>query len=94
MDPEQENYDVDPNRAAAFYQRIRDYLPRLPDGALVPDYAGIRPKLTGQGEPAADFLIDGPRAARRAAAGPSVRDRIARADLCAVDRRGGGRRSG
>jgi L-2-hydroxyglutarate oxidase LhgO len=27
---------------------------------LVPDYAGIRPKLTGRGEPAADFMIDGP----------------------------------
>jgi L-2-hydroxyglutarate oxidase LhgO len=27
---------------------------------LTPDYAGIRPKLTGPGEPAADFRIDGP----------------------------------
>ena len=27
---------------------------------LFPDYAGIRPKLTGPGEPAADFLIEGP----------------------------------
>jgi L-2-hydroxyglutarate oxidase LhgO len=56
-----ENYDVDPGRAAAFYRRIRDYWPSLPDGALLPDYAGIRPKLTGPGEPAADFMIDGPR---------------------------------
>jgi L-2-hydroxyglutarate oxidase LhgO len=56
-----ENYDVDPNRAAAFYQRIRDYWPGLPDNGLVPDYSGIRPKLTGQGEAAADFMIDGPR---------------------------------
>jgi L-2-hydroxyglutarate oxidase LhgO len=55
-----ENYDVDPGRAAAFYRRIRDYWPDLPDGALLPDYAGIRPKLTGPGEPAADFMIDGP----------------------------------
>jgi L-2-hydroxyglutarate oxidase LhgO len=58
---EGENYDVDPARAQAFYARIRDYWPRLPDGSLAADYAGIRPKLTGPGEPAADFMIDGPR---------------------------------
>src|SRR6266508_739043 len=57
----QENYDVDPTRAAAFYRRIRDYWPSLPDDGLVPDYSGIRPKLTGQGEAAVDFMIDGPR---------------------------------
>jgi L-2-hydroxyglutarate oxidase LhgO len=57
---EQENYDVDPGRASAFYQRIRDYWPALPENGLVPDYAGIRPKVTGPGEPAADFIIDGP----------------------------------
>lgn len=56
----QEDYVVDPARAAAFEARIRGYWPGLPAGALVPDYAGIRPKLTGPGEPAADFLIDGP----------------------------------
>jgi L-2-hydroxyglutarate oxidase LhgO len=56
-----ENYDVDAGRAAAFYARIRDYWPDLPDGSLVPDYAGIRPKLTGPGEPAADFMIDAPK---------------------------------
>ena len=37
---ERENYDVDPGRAAAFYQRIRDYWPDLPEGSLLPDYAG------------------------------------------------------
>jgi len=58
---ERENYDVDAGRADAFYQRIRDYWPRLPDHSLTPDYAGIRPKLTGKGEPAADFMIDGPK---------------------------------
>jgi L-2-hydroxyglutarate oxidase LhgO len=57
----EENYDVDPSRAAAFYARIRDYWPRLPDNGLVPDYCGIRPKLTGPNEPAVDFMIDGPR---------------------------------
>ena len=57
---EHENYDVDPARAAAFYQCIREYWPALPDNSLAPDYAGIRPKLTGPGEAAADFLIEGP----------------------------------
>ena len=58
---EHENYDVDPARAAAFYQRIRGYWPDLPDGSLLPDYAGIRPKITGPSEPAADFMIDAPK---------------------------------
>ena len=57
---ETENYDVDPRRAESFYASIRRYWPGLPDGALVPDYAGIRPKLTGPGEPPADFVVEGP----------------------------------
>ena len=31
----------------------------LPDGALTPDYAGIRPKLHGPGEPQPDFQLHG-----------------------------------
>jgi len=58
----EENYSVDASRAGAFYARIRSYWPGLPDHALVPDYCGIRPKLTGPGEPAADFVILGPQA--------------------------------
>lgn len=54
------DYGVDPRRADAFYARIRDYWPGLPDGALVPDYSGIRPKISGPDDPAADFRIDGP----------------------------------
>ena len=57
---EREDYDVDASRALAFYRRIRDYWPGLPDNSLTPDYCGIRPKLTGQGEAAADFMIEGP----------------------------------
>jgi L-2-hydroxyglutarate oxidase LhgO len=57
---EREDYDVDASRALAFYQRIRDYWPGLPDNSLAPDYCGIRPKLTGPGETAADFMIEGP----------------------------------
>lgn len=54
-----ENYDVDPRRSESFYAAIRRYWPALPDGALTPDYCGIRPKLTGPGEPAADFVVAG-----------------------------------
>ncbi|MEA2877331.1 MAG: hypothetical protein QOF14_2527 [Hyphomicrobiales bacterium] len=56
---EAESYTVDPKRAESFYASVRTYFPALPDNSLVPDYCGIRPKLTGKGEPAADFLIDG-----------------------------------
>ena len=56
----EESYTVDPQRADSFYDRIRTYWPGLPDGSLVPDYCGIRPKLTGPGEPAADFMIADP----------------------------------
>jgi L-2-hydroxyglutarate oxidase LhgO len=56
------NYDVDPRRAERFYAAIRRYWPGLPDGALAPGYAGIRPKTAGPGEPAADFVVQGPRA--------------------------------
>jgi L-2-hydroxyglutarate oxidase LhgO len=55
------DFNVDPRRGDAFYAAIRTYWPGLPDNALFPDYAGIRPKVTGPGEPAADFIIDGPR---------------------------------
>ncbi len=58
---DREAYDVDPRRAGCFYASIRTYWPGLPDCSLVPDYSGIRPKLSGPGEPAADFVIDGPR---------------------------------
>jgi L-2-hydroxyglutarate oxidase LhgO len=57
---DQESYTVDPHRADTFYDRIRSYWPGLPAGSLVPDYCGIRPKLSGAGEPAADFMIVGP----------------------------------
>lgn len=52
---------VDPSRADSFYAAIRSYWPGLADGALTPDYAGIRPKLHGPGEPMPDFRIEGPR---------------------------------
>ena len=52
-------YDVDLEAAPDFYTYIRKFWPGLPDGALTPDYVGIRPKLHGPGEPQPDFEIDG-----------------------------------
>jgi len=53
------DYQMDPTRGERFYAAIRRYWPGLPDGALTPAYAGVRPKISGPGEPAADFLIQG-----------------------------------
>ena len=51
---------VDPQRGEVFYAAVRRYWPALADGALMPAYAGIRPKISGPEEAAADFLISGP----------------------------------
>jgi L-2-hydroxyglutarate oxidase LhgO len=59
-DPARVDYAVDAKRGDSFYAAIRRYWPGLPDGALTPDYSGCRPKLSGPGQPAADFRIDGP----------------------------------
>ena len=56
------NYDVDPTRAAAFYDAIRNYYPDLSNGSLIPAYAGIRPKIQGPNDPMRDFDIRGPKA--------------------------------
>ena len=53
------DYSVDPQRGDNFYAAIRSYWPELPDGALQATYSGIRPKLSGSGEAAADFYISG-----------------------------------
>ncbi|MDB5446016.1 MAG: dependent oxidoreductase [Phenylobacterium sp.] len=53
------DYTVDPAAAADFYRYIRKFWPGLPEGALSPDYAGVRPKIHGPGEPQPDFRIDG-----------------------------------
>lgn len=54
------DYTVDPRRGERFYAAIRTYWPALKEGALQPGYAGIRPKISGPKEPAADFLLQGP----------------------------------
>jgi L-2-hydroxyglutarate oxidase LhgO len=57
---ETEDYRVNPKRAQSFYDAIRRFWPSLPEGALVPDYAGIRPKIHGPGDKQPDFMIDDP----------------------------------
>jgi L-2-hydroxyglutarate oxidase LhgO len=59
-DPAWIDYTVAPARVAGMAEAIRRYWPGLPDGALSPSYAGVRPKISGPGEPAADFRIEGP----------------------------------
>ncbi len=56
------DYGVDPRRCEGFAEAIRRYWPDLKEDALVPAYSGVRPKLSGPDEPAADFRIDGPEA--------------------------------
>ncbi len=50
------SYAVDPARAAAFARAARRYLPEIRAEHLAPDFAGIRPRLTGPGEPLRDFV--------------------------------------
>lgn len=55
------DYAVNPVRAERFYPAIRRYWPTLPDGALLPSYSGIRPKIVPPAIAVQDFLIQGPR---------------------------------
>jgi L-2-hydroxyglutarate oxidase LhgO len=59
VEPEDIDYTVNPARGDSFYAAIRTYWPDMPDGVLTADYSGVRPKLSGPGEPAADFRIEG-----------------------------------
>jgi L-2-hydroxyglutarate oxidase LhgO len=54
------DYAVDPQRARLFAEAIRLYWPALEAARLYPAYAGIRPKVSGPGQPARDFCISGP----------------------------------
>ena len=56
---ETEDYSVDAAKVAEFEGSIRRFWPGLPERALAPDYAGIRPKLHGPGEPQPDFQLHG-----------------------------------
>jgi L-2-hydroxyglutarate oxidase LhgO len=54
-----DDLEVQAARGDAFYAEVRKYWPALQDGALLPAYAGMRPKISGPGEPARDFCIQG-----------------------------------
>jgi L-2-hydroxyglutarate oxidase LhgO len=60
IDPATIDYTVNPHRGDSFYAAVRRYWPGMPDGVLTADYSGVRPKLSGPGEAAADFFIEGP----------------------------------
>jgi len=55
------DYTVDPARAEKFYAAVRRYWPDLKDGALMPGYAGIRPKIVPPAVASQDFVIQGPQ---------------------------------
>jgi L-2-hydroxyglutarate oxidase LhgO len=55
------DYAVDADRSDRFRASIREYWPRVDEVELSPGYAGIRPKIVGPGQKAADFVIEGPR---------------------------------
>lgn len=55
------DYAVDPGKRGRFADAIRRWWPGLDPERLAVDYAGVRPKLSGPGEPPADFLVQGPR---------------------------------
>ena len=51
-------YDIDPRKAQPFADAVRRYFPGVSADDLQPDYAGIRPKLQGLGQPVRDFVIE------------------------------------
>ncbi len=61
VEPAGIDYTVDPTRGDSFYAAVRTYWPAMPDGVLTADYSGVRPKLSGPGEAAADFMVEGPQ---------------------------------
>ena len=58
--PDAIDYAVDPARGERFEAAIRRWWPGLPEHALAPAYSGVRPKLANPGEPARDFVLQGP----------------------------------
>src|SRR5688572_5288286 len=59
-DPAAIDYTVSPQIAGKFASLIARWWPSIREEMLTPDYAGVRPKLVGEGAPNADFRIDGP----------------------------------
>jgi L-2-hydroxyglutarate oxidase LhgO len=53
------DYSVNPIRAKSFYTEIRKYWPEIQENVLQPGYSGIRPKISAQGAPDGDFVLQG-----------------------------------
>ena len=53
-------FDLAETRRQHFESSIRDYYPGLEMNRLQPGYVGVRPRISGPGEPAEDFKIEGP----------------------------------
>ena len=51
------DYRFDDSQRQAFIDGVRGWWPALNPDDLSPDFVGVRPKLSGPGEPAADFVI-------------------------------------
>ena len=57
---EQIDYAVNPQRGEGFYEAVRRYWPDLKDGALQPDYSGVRAKIVPPNTAAGDFYFNTP----------------------------------
>ena len=55
---ERARYDVDPGKAERFARAVVRYLPEIRSEHLSPDFAGVRPKLSGPGEAVRDFVVE------------------------------------
>jgi L-2-hydroxyglutarate oxidase LhgO len=53
-----DDYAVDEQKREAFAASVARYLPSITIEHLSPDYAGIRPRLAGPGEPFRDFVLE------------------------------------
>ena len=85
------DYDVDASRIDSFYASIRRYYPALRDGALQPDYTGIRPKDLRPRRGRSRLRHPGTGDAWHRRPGESLRDRVPRPHVVARHRRGGRR---
>tara|TARA_R110001592_G_scaffold191441_1_gene437675 strand:+ start:8716 stop:9828 length:1113 start_codon:yes stop_codon:yes gene_type:complete len=59
LDQEPFDYKVDESKKGDFVSAIETYWPNVNDSKLCADYSGIRPKISGPSDPAADFCIQG-----------------------------------
>jgi L-2-hydroxyglutarate oxidase LhgO len=51
------DYEVDEKWTGEFYNSVRKFLPAIEYDEIKPDFAGIRPKLQGEGDGLRDFVI-------------------------------------